>query len=719
MCYKTPESVDMSYAAYKLRCNTQAKQLQYYAIEDDEWLPGDFVDEIPKFDLDYKTKNLLEKLGAKKHLSDFSADDLYNAINQQENQWKFPYSGAQVFYHVIKQALDSKENSPSLPTDKSLRLLCKINEQYEFRDSREIYYSDNNELPEDVLKDLPMLVMRRREGEQMVKRLFGCRTLKDIQVIIRNSIYNEALTLELSRQIEKLKPYILAFASVGVGRRGGSNSNTLYSDEVKRLLTSFHVIVVKSADYRYDLGNQNQSSGSSIAMSDGELLCVGQKFYVCAKNSNLQDAMKTPEFNNAVVEALCIKLNLSSSDIANRFYRIFTSSNKDLEFYRKQEIEDALWHECENQFGMASADVDFWKKVFEVNEIYCDEMQLRTDKATYLSTVLKMSLDRVSSPDNFVLYHRQQLEVLQNRYIPGYVCSIHDEIKDEPDLHHEYLQRQAPFKSNVWLKDILCKDDNKYRASIDYNGIILSEMKLRFNYVPTYPLKNECPTKIESYLDGIDEFNLDDDSKSLLYFEGHDDYFDNLRITDDGASCMDANNSDDSEEVLPIFEFKMNAKSPSANNGANSGDQGNRAGLHHKRKVSHRRKIQLGNEAERRVYEALLKDSNYEVGAIYSSYLSNYASKAGGDDSKGYDLEYRKKGETLYRCLEIKYSDGESIILSENEYEVSQRSENKDRYDLALVINDEIRIIRNAFSDSDNYNKIANDYTVYFTTSKE
>ncbi len=717
-CYKTPQTVDISYAAFKLRKDTQAKQLQFYAIDDDEWLPGEYLKNKPKFNLDYKTKNLLEKLGAKKHLSDFSSEDLYNAINQQEHQWKFPYVGAQAFYHTIKQALDSKENSLSLPKEKTLRLLCKINENYEFKDSRDIYYSDNNELPEDILRSIPMLVMGRREGEQKIKRLFGCKTLKDIQIHIKNSIENDILTRELCRHIEKLKPYILAFASVGVGRRGGSNANVLYNDDIKRLLTSFHIIVVESADYSYDLENQNLLELNSISMSNGELLCVGQKFYICAENLNLQEAMRIPEFINSVIEALCIKLNLSSSDIANRFYRVFTSNNNELEFYRKQEIEDSLWHECENQFGMAATDVDFWKKVFAVNQIKINESLLRTKKTTYLLSELKIDLDRVSSPDNFILYHKQQLEKLQMRYLPSYVCFIYNKIKDEPSLHHEYLQRQTPFKSDSWLKDILYKDDNIYQLNIEYERLMLSEMQLRFDYKPTFPLTDNCPTIKESYLKGIDKFNLDDESKSLLYFEGYDDFFKNLCNKENNNNNVESSTNLDTEDVLPILECTMNAKNPPIDHGINIGDFDSHEKKNQKRKISNSRKAQLGNEAEKRVYDSLLQNSDYEVGNIYSSYLANYASKGNGDDSKGYDLEYRKEGETFYRCLEIKYSDGESIILSGNEYEVSQRSENKARYDLALVTNNDIRIIRNAFADSKNYNKIANDYTVYFKTSK-
>ena len=126
-------------------------------------------------------------------------------------------------------------------------------------------------------------------------------------------------------------------------------------------------------------------------------------------------------------------------------------------------------------------------------------------------------------------------------------------------------------------------------------------------------------------------------------------------------------------------------------------------------RISERRRVELGHYAEDMVYDALTKSGEYEIGEIYSSYLS-YRNNTNGDDSRGYDLEYRKLGDTLYRCLEIKYFNGNSIILSGNEYEVAQQ--NKARYDLALVTDSDIKIIRQAFDDAQFICKV-NDYTIY------
>lgn len=85
-----------------------------------------------------------------------------------------------------------------------------------------------------------------------------------------------------------------------------------------------------------------------------------------------------------------------------------------------------------------------------------------------------------------------------------------------------------------------------------------------------------------------------------------------------------------------------------------------------------------------------LKDPNsgYEVGIIYSEHLNPQK----GDDTKGYDLEYRRKGESLYCCFEIKHSDGKSVIVSRNEFDISQSEDYRERYDVALVVGKTIKI---------------------------
>lgn len=122
----------------------------------------------------------------------------------------------------------------------------------------------------------------------------------------------------------------------------------------------------------------------------------------------------------------------------------------------------------------------------------------------------------------------------------------------------------------------------------------------------------------------------------------------------------------------------------------------------------------IGNEAEDKVLAALsAENSLYEVGSIFSEHLNPNA----GNDAQGYDLEYRLKGESIYRCLEIKNFTGQSIIVSRHEYETARSEIYKNRYDVALVKGNKIHIWKNAFSDESKYKVTFDDYIISFRTN--
>lgn len=704
------EQVGLSYAAFKLQQLDNVKQLQYYIIDDDSWLAGFEPSPVLHFDRnDYREKVLLEALGAKKSMKDFTVNELYNAINNMEYSFDGSTVGIAENYHSIIQALDAKGAAVESLKNKTLRMLCRVKGQLEFRNSTEIYYSDNNELPNELIKELPMLVMGRREGEQKIKRIVGCKTLKDIQVIIRQKCLNENLTKDLNRRIETRKPYILAFASLGVRTRGGSTSVS-YNENAKNLLTSFMISVVNDIDYQYSVEDGTLFTDEEKLIDDGELLCVDKDFYICSCNETLEEAMENPRFKESVIEAICIRLNLSGNDVADRFYRIFDSSENDLKYYQKQEIASDLWNECKGLFGMTDDDIAFWTKVYEINNCTFEKEQLREKKSAYLIETLKIDPNRLASPDRFCEYHFQKLKECRQVYKMGYLDFVYQQIESDRTLHKEYIQRQTPFVRDEWLRNVLEKNDNKYHITIDYDKLLRNEMKSVFGYIPD--AKNVIEhAKRRDYLDGIDEFSLSDEEKSLLFFNGYEEYFNGLREKQNKEKNTLSQSDEEHINEIQIKEYTMSDQAiPEISSQKKQSGQKRRGN----KKISDQRRIRLGYEAEDKVYDALTRSDKYKIIEVYSSHLSKTGA---GDDSKGYDLEYKKEGDDIPRCLEIKHYDGNSIILTENEYKVSQSKECSGRYDLALVTDNEVRIIRDAFVDKSKFKKEVNDYTVYFTVN--
>lgn len=292
----------------------------------------------------------------------------------------------------------------------------------------------------------------------------------------------------------------------------------------------------------------------------------------------------------------------------------------------------------------------------------------------------------------------------------GYLDFVYQQIESDRTLHKEYIQRQTPFVRDEWLRNVLEKNDNKYHITIDYDELLRNEMKSVFGYIPD--AKNVIEhAKRRDYLDGIDEFSLSDEEKSLLFFNGYEEYFNGLREKQNKENNTLSQSDEEHINEIQIKEYTMSDQAiPEISSQKKQSGQKRRGN----KKISDQRRIRLGYEAEDKVYDALTRSDKYKIIEVYSSHLSKTGA---GDDSKGYDLEYKKEGDDIPRCLEIKHYDGNSIILTENEYKVSQSKECSGRYDLALVTDNEVRIIRDAFVDKSKFKKEVNDYTVYFTVN--
>ena len=701
--------VGMSYAAYCMKQIDAVRQLQYYVIDEDAWLPGHEPSEKLVIGNEYRHKELLRSLGAKRSMSEFSVDELYDAINNISERFEregLAQEDVVDFYLSLIHALDVARGETTSPA-KPLRLICRKGDDLMVKDAHEVYYSDNNDLPADVTRTLPILLMRRRQGEMKIKAVLGCRTFKDLEVRTKDEQINEQLTSELSRYIEARKAYFLALASAGVGRRGGA-ANHRYNAQYKTGLSSFSLTVVSNVKCQYG------------AMSDfvqiereGELLCA-EEFYICSGSGSLKDAIANPRFNSSVVEALCIKLKLTGSDVADKFYRIFTSNEKELEFYRQHEIDEQLWKECEPLFDYTEEDICFWEKVFEKNgRKGFNREALRSEKMSYLQENLKISRERCVSSGNFCRYHEDQLKETLKKYSLDYYHFIYCQLQLDPDQHKNYCERQQSYLDERWIMEILNESDNRYSIFLDYDSLVKDAVaaKLECNL----PVEGaESHDKITRYLDRLAENLLTQEQTSLLFFEGHDEEFERIRkeFADDDSVVDEPLDLHDTAS-LHIAEAIMSR--PYESSEQNTSHKGKVSGKR-RRNVSAARKKQLGNEAEDKVYYALQNSEDYEVGDVYSSHL---AKNNAGNDGQGYDMEYRKKGEELFRCLEIKYFDGDSIILSANEYNVALSEKFKDRYDLALVSGNKITIIRAPFADDSKYLIRANDYTVRFVVGPE
>ena len=695
------ENVSLSYAAYRLKKIPCFKALQNYVIDDGCWLPGT-LNEPLAVGSEYSEKDLLKALGAKMNLSEFTAGELYASLNRIADLFEkgLLEEGRIIEYYLaIIKALDAN-NAQYSPDQGPLRLICKKDGRCEVMDSTQVYYSDNNEFPLEVRRTLPMLLMRSRQGEKKIQNILGCKTLKEIEVLIDVKTDNVELTRELSRHLEERKAYFLAFASFGVGKRG-SKSEVLFNEEYKSAISAFNVKVLCDVTCRYG------ADKAPVQMKDeGELLVAYDACHVCSDARSLREAMANPRFNSSVIEALCLKLRLQGFELTDKFYRILTSGERELQYYRQQEVDDALWTQCQSQFDYTAEDLEFWKKVFAEQKLALDHDGLKKDRGLYIADALQIIHDRSQNVRSFIAYHRQELKACREKYKEQYFHYLYQQLLPDASRHAEYHTLKLQYNDDRWIEDLLNDNGNIYRVNLDYDAMIRAAVLERFGC--ELPVQDAVShDQVERYLGGMAVFDLSDEDRGLLYFEGYDGHFDKLRHENSDEKQSDG--AVPQTRICAIVEDRFSA--PRTLGLHNQEPAGRAHRTRGRRNMSDKRKQQLGNSAEDAVYNSLMASEEYEIGCVYSSYL---AKTDLGDDSKGYDLEYRKKGETLSRCLEIKHFDGSSIILSANEFRVANSEEYRDRYDIALYDGKNITIVRNPFADDQKFDIQANQYTVRF-----
>ncbi len=701
-----PEPLKINYLSYLLHKKTAAKRLSNYVLSTKEWI----VDTDMSFEYNDKDDLLLlalKRLGAKSSYSDFTSNELYQLINAKASDCEKTGNtkGVKEFYHRIKMAFVEMGNDITIPDNVKLRMMCTKNGTTLFLDSREIFYS-NNWNSKKLQSELPILSLQLRDGEDEVNRYFGCRRIKDLKVRIQDSKDNVSLCCELNKRIELCKPYILALTSKDYG------DGIIYDRDKKNLIDRIYMTVVESASYYFE---HDDIQTETEQMKDGEMILVEKIPMICCKLKSLEDALSDPQFCNVAAEAICIFLNLSSRDNIDRFYRILKASNRELEFLANN-FTPELWLSCQGAYGISDDELDFWEHVFNANDKKSDfdKDRIKEGKNCYIADCLGISIERANVL-NFNLFHIQQLQKVRNRYVAAYKIWLHEKCEGNRDMQRQYLRNINDFQSDSWIENALSNWEERYIISPNYDVLINNQLLERFNF-RLYEFKathSAVPKKNENYnYDGL-ELNIEDES--LLYFDGNEEHFEQLR---NNYICTETNedkenptnNKSEKEDTTPI-KISIVVAEKSANKTLYKKPSNKRGYGNTRRKLSDSYLKKIGNEAEDKVLKALkTPDSEYEVGQIYSKHLNPVS----GNDAQGYDLEYRRKGDKIFRCLEIKNFVGDSIIVSRHEYETAKSETYRDRYDVALVTSDGIQIWRNAFSDDSKYTKSSEDYIISF-----
>jgi hypothetical protein len=736
-CYRTikSEKVRYSYAAYRLRSYKIFEPLKNAVISSSTFNTSiDYGYIEREFGLDSIAIDvLLLSLGAHKSSKEFTIEQLYEFLSDPGDS-----KGVQKRYRELREAIRNKqipESEMCRIRDKYLtHVWAKIDGKTEWTPVAETYYWDNEQLPHKILKHLPKLEIGSRVGEDSVKQIFGVKLAKDIEISFSDSVENEPLTKDLRKYLSERLKYFLAY------RIGDDIQNeTLIQSSLNALKQiTYSLNVYKSSTYTIN--------GEALSMEEGDILTVkntadgfGLRYYICFSQQSCSNAVNDPVFSENLNEVLCMALKVTGDTMANYFRNIITHDINYIEYIREKDISPETWTLTLKSIGLREVDQKFWTGYNKVSEDKKIDISALSNRPLGQREILLATIPELKLPENYTsiegLKPYELYQLIKSLGLKNPDCS---ELLGPDGLeayYREYLDSKRPQYADRLCADLYRKTCDKIKSAEESDLVAIIDdyqnLSQKYNYLPVYEeelkriktevLENEdldkiikdcmskqfgdipdCDTKIPtaiypSYEKILAEYHLSEGALSredaiIGKFEGLEKFFtERIKAYD----CTGIKNNElPSENVNEILAIE-NGRCHSVINSAIT-ESHRQKHLKSEGYVSDRAKYSAGKRAELATYEAMRKASDkYDEVKGCSTILN----KESGDDNLHYDIRYHKTGDqpTNYRYLEVKSMVGNTIIMSNLEYEFAKK--NADIYDFAIVHDDKISIVESPFSD--------------------
>lgn len=592
--------------------------------------------------------------------------------------------------------------------DKDVSLcVFKDDGNIEFLPSSRVYYTDNASIPKALESTIgkSRLYYPARRGANKVCEALGIEPLDEFYPTVQNnSIKQHLLNNEFINLIEDIKPCILLYSTQNVE-----------SCDVKKALASqlksMRIALVSAC--RYELNGK-----TDIELNPMEFIHSHGVFYLNAADVNtLTDLQMSVRYCKTISEILSVVTKLEGK--TDVFERIFQNPRfmKEAAAY---EFPDEM-EEVKKLMGASTEELAFWKEILKADIG-------KTDEAFYQNRLKDFGLRddfnfaKVDFQKWTTMVSKEFLKSLDSKNIwPTNIdlSFLHKKEFEDIKLSHSQL-----FAHSLWLSLCHDKEHQKYfiRYQQEYDNILFDGDKRKLytegeyiNYLKKkvkiiYPIEWSKTAEKHTPLYSTDRLNeLSNEERSLFFFPGNQDEANRIitqleSLTDENDEHNDINSVQDSGNSCIIFMDGKDIRKGNLPGNRNLGNNSGKGGLHTPK--SERAKRKAGKEAELTVRKLLV-----EKGFEYR-WRSGYSDESSKDDSLGYDFEYKEKDGTEWRYLEVKKFNGKSFMLSKNEYDKAHDEEHKDRYDIALVYNGSVYIIRNFFG-NDNYQMEAESFSVY------
>ena len=729
---KKSETVRCSFSAYSLKSSAQFLPLQYSVIQSTNFGCGidyNYLEKELSIDRITQINPLLVTLGAQTNIGSFSTEQLYELLSQ-----KVDSSGVQKRYKELREAIRNKNEDESVFNKIREKCLTHVwareKGRLEWKPVGEVYYWDNDQLPQAILATLPKLEIGNRVGEDSVSKIFGVKLAKNVDISFSNQVNNDGLLKEMKKYLSDRIKYFLAF------RIGDDIKNLGFIRQSVSALKGLcdNLYIYTSAQYKFNKELHCMKEGDILTSFENS----GMHFHICSSHHNCTNAIFDPVFCENLNEAVCMALKVTSNAMANYFRNIITHDIHYIEYITKKDIAPEVWSLTLKSLGLSEYEQTFWKSYSDSQSIKIDLSQLAehiTDAREFICGIyphldlpetytgievlgpyekykllLSMKVDDCSilGDDGLKDFYQEFFMAVQKKCFGKYKNYLYnktsnmisgsrqDALSYIEDYRDKCLSFNEPFfegKVNEIKQELIGNEDLE---KIMYE---LVQRKFNFSLDDCDDEVTDIPTAIlPEYEKILDEFHMSEGSLNqidalIAKFKGLEDLFRlQMKKYDDTDSILRKKGGLDDDTNKVVIEI---ARCHSVLRDLKSDMKNTNKGKFQNGYKSDRSKYQAGKNAEIKTFEAMKSSEQYED--VYG--CSKILNKESGDDNLHYDITYRKKGtsKTDMRYLEVK--NGTTFLMSCLEYQFAL--DNRENYDLAIYHDGKVSIIESPFSSKD------------------
>jgi hypothetical protein len=690
-------------------------------------IPGGHLDNIQSINFkhplleglqNYKILEILDLLHIKSSFNELQPENVYTLIRSfgSIDNIKKSQQVYKLFYEYFKVNEETQLKDYNLELD-TINYVCRkggIGKSFEIKSNSEVYYSDNKMLPQKILDRYWFINLPKRIGENRVQTFFGVKLIKDISSNIQTTgIEDNNLNVKLETYINQLKVYLLCY-------RLGSQKKEDNKEEIVRSIKTFKVQLVKKAKFK--LGDEAYSE-----LEDCEFIPQDKSFLIkYGKESDLKDLQNDRFFCDAITEMLCITFKVN--DLKDIFWRIFKNGIGDVSHNLISDEKVELLEEAKKLLGISNDEKSFWTKILKrdlsdiedadllrsiiknklktsliVGYMQVDFSNLKSNKGIeflkWLNNIKPFDLNKIIQSGDLTNYHQENIEEiirdidLNFKKLLWKKANDSTNLKDKKEFFKQLTELEPEFKKGAF-KHFL--QENQYQLEPNYKVAVFQYVLVNFGIDlkkipdPTILIETRYKALFRPYTFGIDVEDMEKIIKettpkiySYLYFEGFEEEIKKaleLQQADKDKDSHDTDNGIDTSN-LSLMESDMLCVEPMG-----TGNPGRNGGSHNSK--GDRKKAIAGKREEDKVVNSL-KQNGFKV---------RHVSKT--TDRKHYDIEYKKANEA-WRFLEVKKDSGGYFFMSKYEKETALSDKAREKYDIAIVNNNNIHIIKNPFNFKD------------------